>query len=361
MSFFESIGMADMEKVHSQTIAWFFSSDCNAMDPVGKEKILSSLLSRADLSKIRRVYTEYKSVDIVIETDLYVIAIENKIKSNQHSNQLERYKAVLSKDFEGKEKIYLFLTLVAEVPQSSEWENISYQLLCGEMDAQYKERGNRKTTDGVIFADYLNTIKALGSIVDLFETDHRKFKNVFTDGGLKKHVKIEKSQIQGYSQAQKYVQNNQLETLLQKRFFSRIGKAFGEKTGLVGQNDETHGNALIHFTVGTFNYEGRRFEMAYQLQRNTVKFVFQAEVYQTSEETWITQDMIKKMEEIKELLAYKRLNKPKTHAYLSISKKMPKKLWEYQYEELVEQWLLEYSRILVHKDDLIQYFEQYND
>lgn len=361
MSFFESIGMADMEKVHSQTIAWFFSKDCDAMSPRGKEKILSSMLSGAEIATIQNVYTEYKSIDIVIETDRHVIAIENKIKSNQHSNQLERYKTTLCNDFEGKEKAYLFLTLVAEVPKSSEWRNISYQVLSDEMDVQYKAYGRGDKTDGVIFVDYLNTIKALGFVVKSFEMDHRRFKNVFTDGGLKKHEKIKKSRIQGYNEEQKYVQNNQLETLLQKQFFSRINRVFSEKTGVIGRIDETRGNALIHFTIGKFKYEGRWFEMGYQIQGNTVKFNFQAEIYQTSKEAWITQAMIEKMVELKRILAYKRMNKPRTHAYLSISKKMPKKIWEYECEEVLEYWLLDYYEILAHKENLIIYFEKLND
>ena len=158
MSFFESIGMADMEKVHSQTIAWFFSSDCDALSSAGKEEILSSILSRTDIATIQKVHTEYKSIDIVIETDRQVIAIENKIKSNQHSNQLERYKRILDKDFIGKEKVYLFLTLVPEISKSGEWKNISYQLFFDKTDAQFKDEGKDETTDGVIFAEYLNTI-----------------------------------------------------------------------------------------------------------------------------------------------------------------------------------------------------------
>ncbi len=356
MSFFESIGMADMEKIHSQTIAWLFSSDCNAMSSAGKERILSSILSGTNISAIKNVYTEYKSIDIVIETDRQVIAIENKIKSNQHSNQLERYKTILCEDFIEKDKVYLFLTLVPEVPKSSGWKNISYQSLSEEMEEQYRRDGERKTTDGVIFVEYLSTIKSLAKVVSEFELDHMKFENVFTDGGLKKHEKIEKSQSHEYSMAQKYVQTNQLETLLQKRFFSRILKAFGEKYEVTGRVDETRGNALIHIIVEELVYEGRPFEIGYQIQGNTMKFVFQAatETYHLSKKEWISQAVIEKMEELKDLMAYKRVNKPKRHAYISMSKKMAKNIWEYEFEELIDLLLQEYRLLMMHKEDLIK-------
>lgn len=355
MGFFESIGMADMEKIHSQTIAWFFSSDCDAMSAIRKERILSSIISGIEISPIKNVYTEYKSIDIVIETDGQVIAIENKIKSNQHSNQLERYQTVLCKDFEEKDKVYLFLTLVPEVPKSCEWKNISYQSLSEEMEEQYRRDGEKKTTDGVIFFEYLSTIQSLAKVVAEFELDHMKFENVFTDGGLKKYEKVEKCQSHEYSMAQKYVQTNQLETLLQKRFFSKILKAFDEKHEVAGRVDETRGNALLHIIIKEFAYEGRPFEIAYQIQGNTIKFVFQAatETYFSSKKEWITQAVMEKMEEFKDLLAYKRVNKPRKHAYISMSKKMSKNIWEYEFEEAVDLLLQEFSLLMTHKDDVI--------
>ena len=42
-NFFNAIGLADMEKVHSAMIAWMFSSDCTALSQEDKSRALNSL------------------------------------------------------------------------------------------------------------------------------------------------------------------------------------------------------------------------------------------------------------------------------------------------------------------------------
>ena len=44
-SFFDKIGVADMEKVHSAVIGWMFSDDCCALNKQQKSELLCSLFS----------------------------------------------------------------------------------------------------------------------------------------------------------------------------------------------------------------------------------------------------------------------------------------------------------------------------
>ena len=57
-----------------------------------------------------KVYREWKNIDILIELPKHVIVIENKIYSGEHSNQLQRYKRIVEKNFIHHKKIYVFLT-----------------------------------------------------------------------------------------------------------------------------------------------------------------------------------------------------------------------------------------------------------
>lgn len=41
-SFFDKIGVADMEKVHSAVIGWMFSNDCCALNKQQKSELLCS-------------------------------------------------------------------------------------------------------------------------------------------------------------------------------------------------------------------------------------------------------------------------------------------------------------------------------
>jgi len=93
--FFEFIAAADSEKVHSQTIGWIFSKNCNVFEPNEKSEILNALLNQKskkneDLTP-EKVLVEFNDIDILIETKKCLIVIENKIKSSQHSNQLFKY------------------------------------------------------------------------------------------------------------------------------------------------------------------------------------------------------------------------------------------------------------------------------
>ncbi|MCY6483856.1 PD-(D/E)XK nuclease family protein [Clostridium aestuarii] len=356
MSFFDSIGLADMEKIHSQTIAWLFSKDCDAMSEKEKLAALSAIISRKEIGEIFNVYTEYKNIDIVIETDNKVIAIENKVKSNQHSNQLERYKEILNEDFKTKDKVYIFLTLIPEKAESKGWENTSYELLVEALENQIIKEIETKTVDRVIASEYIITVKRMVEVVKSFESDHRKFKNVFTDGTLKKFEKEKKKKEENYSKNQIYILNNQLETILQKRFFNKILCEFKKREIIQGSVSETRGNALIHISLEKrLEYNGHFFEVGYQIQNNTIKFIFQAETesYYKSKKEWLTEDVIDKMEKLKQHMEYKKLNKPTKHAYISISKKLDINIWEYDFNELIDALYSEYKKAGIHKEKLI--------
>ena len=101
--FFEFIAAADSEKVHSQTIGWIFSDNCDVFDSIDKSKILNELIFEA--SEENEDFTpsntqvEFDDIDILIETKKWLIVIENKIKSSQHSNQLYKYEYITAQNF----------------------------------------------------------------------------------------------------------------------------------------------------------------------------------------------------------------------------------------------------------------------
>ena len=59
-SFFEKIGVADMEKVHAAVIGWIFLDDCYALTKQQKSELLCSLFN------VRRVQT-YNSFEVKVE------------------------------------------------------------------------------------------------------------------------------------------------------------------------------------------------------------------------------------------------------------------------------------------------------
>ena len=59
-----------------------------------------------DTVEVRR---EWENIDLLIIFEEYVFCIENKIFSDEHSDQLTRYKNTVNKNFPDKKKVYIYL------------------------------------------------------------------------------------------------------------------------------------------------------------------------------------------------------------------------------------------------------------
>ena len=143
-NFFNAIGVADMERVHSAVIGWMLSDDCEAFGTgqKGKEvksKLLCSIFGITPFCVFDeiKVNVEVYDIDILITTKLGPVkecwVIENKIKSNQHDNQLDKYVRIINgvemtkgkvsepitekyKLIESKYQHYCLLSLINEAP-----------------------------------------------------------------------------------------------------------------------------------------------------------------------------------------------------------------------------------------------------
>ena len=75
------------------------------------------------------VYREWKNIDILLLSTEHnsLIAIENKVGSHEHSNQLNRYREILQKEFPTYTQAYVFLTPDGEKPSDAEnWDVMTY-------------------------------------------------------------------------------------------------------------------------------------------------------------------------------------------------------------------------------------------
>ena len=261
--FFNRIGVADMERVHSAVIGWMLSNDCKALTPQQKSELLCGLF---DVKPIRqfgtfRVEVEHHNIDLVIITDENTSnatcwVIENKIKSSQHSNQLDKYVDIVQgkqvkigrithkiTDYVNMAQHFCFLTLIGEDPQCSRrvvWEKKTYDDLGGLLN-NYSLSHN-SSTDAVILNEYLECIKNLTDAINDFLSNHQNYPNVFIDGVRQKNPKI-KTNGQANGTYADFIAENGLETIFQKCFLSHIMKKTNYfKTGF--SILETHGTAL---------------------------------------------------------------------------------------------------------------------
>lgn len=329
--FFEFIAAADAEKVHSQTIGWMFSNDCDVFNDNEKNLILKELVFGDPKQKIdltpNNVSVEINDIDILITCGDRLVVIENKIKSSQHSNQLFKYEYLTagdeklawqsyfqwkfqeecnkirsqvngdykrfleaiderqkSNDFnwnpdkQGKIPYYIYLTLIEEEPLGSKgrWNMLSYSRLHEVLSTYLSNKKHQDTENFWIVKSYVRTIQNLSKVANSFIQKPQDFKFVFTVG--KQAIeRINTNDLQD-SSPQSYIKLLRLETLLQKWFYSNLLeriKIKEEDEGLLDYKKciigETNGTALFDFHFNKITIDNKIYTSILQFQSNAIK------------------------------------------------------------------------------------------
>lgn len=115
---FRVLKLENYEIRHSNLLAWLLSpNQTHCIKGAFLKKFIEKAASKKNISITYKdnddikVYREQDNIDILVinNTQNYLILIENKINSNQHDNQLERYAQIVEKDFQKYKKIYIYL------------------------------------------------------------------------------------------------------------------------------------------------------------------------------------------------------------------------------------------------------------
>jgi hypothetical protein len=133
--------------------------------------------------EIRR---EWNHIDILIVHPKFVVAIENKVDSQDHSNQLSRYQKVVEKYFPNLNKNYVYLTPNGDVPIHEEsrviYINYSYRKLSIALERildVYKDSLSVKVF--YYLQDYLTIIRRELMMADELNKDAVKIYNAHRD------------------------------------------------------------------------------------------------------------------------------------------------------------------------------------
>lgn len=140
---FDVLKISRTEIRHSNMLAWLIDPKENhgvgdlflkgfiqrivEYDNEGKYDIFQMLL--LDLHDVV-VLREWKNIDLLIisHKENVLIAIENKVGSKEHSDQLNRYRTILEKEYPNYDKLYIFLTPDGEEPSDVvNWSVITYK------------------------------------------------------------------------------------------------------------------------------------------------------------------------------------------------------------------------------------------
>lgn len=139
---FDVLKISRTEIRHSNILAWLFDANENHglgdkfVKKVMQKFIEKNLNGKFDVFETLlldfysfNIYREWNNIDLMLVSDdeKTVIAIENKVGSHEHSNQLNRYRKILEKAYPDYNKIYIFLTPDGLLPSDTDnWCVLTY-------------------------------------------------------------------------------------------------------------------------------------------------------------------------------------------------------------------------------------------
>jgi hypothetical protein len=171
INFFEITGMTNKEIHHSFFLEFLFDPNTFKQENIyftklflkevfEKNKDYSELsnLEKSDFTTYK-VEREYKNIDLLIssEKEQVVIAIENKVDSGLHDDQLNRYYKTIEHDFEGYNKKFIFLTKKKENPNDENWIPADYNMIVSALEKVLDNLGEGELQ--IIIKHYINHLR----------------------------------------------------------------------------------------------------------------------------------------------------------------------------------------------------------
>ncbi len=174
---FETLNLTNTEIRHSNVLSWLLNPNENhglgnyflnlfLKNFVSENKSIIESINVFDIEMLNyqdvEVQREWRSIDILIiikEADKdIVIAIENKIKSTEHSDQLKRYRLIIEKEYPDCQKLFVYLTPETTIPSDENWVNFNYGTISELIDTIIKYKRDQLNQNILNFIDQYNTI-----------------------------------------------------------------------------------------------------------------------------------------------------------------------------------------------------------
>ncbi len=180
---FSFLGVSRYEETHSKLLAWLL--DPGESHDMG-DLFLTMLLSDTGAATEKQFRTtdwscsiverewynvvdeEVGFLDILVRNDKarFVCAIENKVFSSEHSNQLSRYRKAIENEFGGFYRSLLFVTRLAALPEQIDerdaWTPVGYETILRLVETLISRGANRANEDAIAFLrQYTTTLRRI--------------------------------------------------------------------------------------------------------------------------------------------------------------------------------------------------------
>ena len=166
---FEILKIKNMEIRHSNFLGWLLDPEEShnlkneflrgfVQEGINKNKYTEITVDIDSIDSVK-IEREYKDIDLLIESHDVVFCIENKIFSNEHSDQLKKYKKIVQKEYPNKEKVFIYLTPSGK-PSQQETElylPISYSIVLNVLKNLNIQNINKNAQ--IYILDYIATLE----------------------------------------------------------------------------------------------------------------------------------------------------------------------------------------------------------
>lgn len=302
-NFFNYIGVADIERVHSSVIAWMLSENCHAFSQTVKSKILRKMFG-VDENNITylKIETQVESdhIDIVFTTNQNEMTtfwvVENKIKSLEHKVksgkwQTEEYaNKILEKNSEGVNH-FVLLSLTGEDAKSikTKWHSLKYEDLYKIFEKAERATDNDQAKRHIVIVDeYLDSLRNITDSLQEFINSPEKFPEIFH-----KLPNCNKKNLDNSQETNQFILSNNLESIFQIALYNEIVKCikccyYDKCEDLKEYNisgSARNGDAEIIFKAQTIGQIGTdKITIAISFQSGTYKIVIAADdAYQSND------------------------------------------------------------------------------
>ncbi len=175
---FDALGIVRVEIRHSNFLAWLLDpNESHGQGSLFLNGVLMGLLRQSppalrpfspiklDGAEMRgvRVRREHRNIDILVECDepRFVIAVENKIGSREHSDQLGRYKKTVKELFGDVPAQFVYLTREGDEPSDGDWTTYTYRDIHDTLQRICKANSSSIGGDVLTFLEhYLNLLRS---------------------------------------------------------------------------------------------------------------------------------------------------------------------------------------------------------
>lgn len=174
---FRVLGIEDMEIRHSNMLAWILTpNESHGLQDQFLRRYLmhvsneteNAFLEPVEIDSVQiygvEVLREWQNIDLLIDLGTsdgkWLVVIENKVNSKQHSNQLKRYREIVEQAYPEHKKFYLLLSKHNEEPDDDAYVSTSYELVHRALSSCIKEFSSSIGSEpAVLLKNYLSLLE----------------------------------------------------------------------------------------------------------------------------------------------------------------------------------------------------------